>query len=296
MVHQTINTSMAPAPSASSKISSMCVYLRSGKTVIAGALPWRSGGPFLLRAGLVLWLAACAVKAPVKPVLPPGESAPVTRSPVDASGRALPPSSPLEPKRSQLVPVPWSDLPGWENESMAQVWALLISNCERPGPVMAVACPPIRRLALAEDAEQRQWLMQNLQAHRVQSLEGEAGGLLTAYFEPVIDARRVPGQGFSVPLYRLPAGLKPGQAWFTRQEIDTLPAAQAALHGREIAWIADPVDAMVLHIQGSGRLRITEADGRVRMVRVGFAASNEHPYQSIGRWLLDKNEKRITSH
>jgi membrane-bound lytic murein transglycosylase A len=214
---------------------------------------------------------------------------------VDASGRALPPSSPLEPKRSQLVPVPWSDLPGWENESMAEVWALLISNCERPGPVMAAACPPIRRLALAEDAEQRQWLMQNLQAHRVQSLEGEASGLLTAYFEPVIDARRLPGQGFSVPLYRLPAGLKPGQAWFTRQEIDTLPAAQAALHGREIAWIADPVDAMVLHIQGSGRLRITEGDGRVHMVRVGFAASNEHPYQSIGRWLLDKNETKDAS-
>ena len=74
-----------------------------------------------------------------------------------------------------------------------------------------------------------------------------------------------------------------------------MQTAQAALHGREIAWLADPIDAMVLHIQGSGRLRITESDGRIRTVRVGFAASNEQPYQSIGRWLLDKGDIKDAS-
>ena len=41
-----------------------------------------------------------------------------------------------------------------------------------------------------------------------------------------------------------------------------MPAARAALRGREIAYVADPLDALVLQIQGSGRLRITEPDGR----------------------------------
>ncbi len=298
MVHQTINTSMAPALKASSKISSMCVFLRSCGTVIAAARSRCFAGlPRLWHAGLVLWLTACAVKGPHKPVAAPGESVPVIRSPVDANGRPLPPQENAsgEPRRSQLLPVPWSDLPGWEKESMAEVWSVLLGNCERPGTVMAEVCPHIRRLALADDSEQRLWLMHNLQAHRVLSLDGEANGLLTAYYEPVMEARRVPGNGFSVPLYRPPAGLKTGQPWFTRQEIDTQQTAQAALHGREIAWLADPVDAMVLHIQGSGRLRITEGDGRVRVVRVGFAASNEHPYQSIGRWLLDNNEIKDAS-
>ena len=74
-----------------------------------------------------------------------------------------------------------------------------------------------------------------------------------------------------------------------------MPQAQAALRGREIAWLADPIDALVLQIQGSGRLRITEADGQVRMVRVAFAGSNEQPYQSVGRWLLDQNETKDAS-
>ena len=34
-----------------------------------------------------------------------------------------------------------------------------------------------------------------------------------------------------------------------------------ALAGREIAWVADPIDAMSLHIQGSGRLDLTDRNG-----------------------------------
>lgn len=198
-------------------------------------------------------------------------------------------------KRSRLVAVEWRDLPGWDKESMPEVWPVLLGNCERPMGLLAALCPQVMRLTLASDQEQREWLMQTLQPHRIESLDGQAGGLLTGYYEPVLEARKIPGNGFSVPVYRPPAGLKSGQPWYTRQEIESQQAAQAALHGREIAWLADPVDAMVLHIQGSGRLRITEVDGRVRMVRVAFAASNEQPYQSIGRWLLDNGETKDAS-
>ena len=178
---------------------------------------------------------------------------------------------------------------------MPEVWPVLLGNCERPMGLLAALCPQVMRLTLASDQEQREWLMQTLQPHRIESLDGQAGGLLTGYYEPVLEARKIPGNGFSVPVYRPPAGLKSGLPWYTRQEIESQQAAQAALHGREIAWLTDPVDAMVLHIQGSGRLRITELDGRVRTVRVAFAASNEQPYQSIGRWLLDNGETKDAS-
>ena len=59
-----------------------------------------------------------------------------------------------------------------------------------------------------------------------------------------------------------------------------MPEARAALRGHEIAWLADPLDALVLQIQGSGRVRITEPDGSQRLVRLAYAASNEHPYRS----------------
>ena len=69
-----------------------------------------------------------------------------------------------------------------------------------------------------------------------------------------------------------------------------MPAAQAALKGREIAWVEDPLDALVLQIQGSGRLQITEPDGRQRLVRLAFAGHNDQPYKSVGRWLIQQGE------
>jgi len=48
----------------------------------------------------------------------------------------------------------------------------------------------------------------------------------------------------------------------------------------------------MLQIQGSGRVRITEADGSQRMVRLAFAGTNEQPYRSVGSWLLQQGAIR----
>jgi membrane-bound lytic murein transglycosylase A len=78
--------------------------------------------------------------------------------------------------------------------------------------------------------------------------------------------------------------------FWTRQQLDTLPAAAATLRGHEIAWVADPMDALLLQIQGSGRLRFAAPDGRQQTVRLAFAAHNDQPYKSVGRWLIERGE------
>jgi membrane-bound lytic murein transglycosylase A len=52
---------------------------------------------------------------------------------------------------------------------------------------------------------------------------------------------------------------------------------------------------LILQIQGSGRLNITEPDGRQRQVRLAFAGHNGQPYRSVGRWLLDQRAIRDAS-
>jgi membrane-bound lytic murein transglycosylase A len=150
----------------------------------------------------------------------------------------------------------------------------------------------VQQLAAQTTTVQRDWLIKTFQPYRVETLTGNAApstGLLTAYYEPIFEATRSTKPGFDMPLYSVPSNLKSKSPWFSREEILKLPAAQAALKGKEIAYIADPVDAMVLHIQGSGRLWLTHADGSRRQIRLAFAGTNDHPYQSIGRWLLDQN-------
>ena len=182
----------------------------------------------------------------------------------------------------------WAELPGFAGDTLFDAWNAWLKSCERPGPVFAPLCGEVRRLSIASADEQRAWLRQRLQPYRVEPLNGSADGLLTGYYEPLLEASRQPSASHTVPLYRPPATLATRRPWYTRQEIDTLPEARAALRGREIAYLADPLDALVLQIQGSGRVRITEADGSQRLVRLAYAGTNDQPYKSVGRWLLDE--------
>ena len=210
----------------------------------------------------------------------------------DDSG-ALP--GPILQAKSRWTPVRWAELPGWGEDPLHEAWNAWLKSCERPGPVFAPLCSEVRRLSIGTMEEQRAWLMARLQPYRVDALSGGAEGLLTAYFEPVLEGSRTASAGFSVPLYQPPLGLAQRKPWYTRQEIDTLPQVQAALKGREIAFLADPIDALILQIQGSGRMRMTQPDGTQTMVRLAYAGSNEQPYKSVGRWLLDQGAVRDAS-
>jgi membrane-bound lytic murein transglycosylase A len=263
--------------------------------------------------GLIVgMLAACGI-APLQPPAtpsapPPGTPPQTTPLPqwTPASPTAPPPSSftlppdtaPLPPPivqgKSRWVPVRWAELPGLAEDPLHEAWNAWLKSCEKPGPTFGPLCGEVRRLSIGTLDEQRAWLFTRLQAYRVEPLQADPGGtqgLLTSYYEPVLDASRSANADFKVPLYQPPiaaAGLALRKPWYTRQEIDTLPQAQAALKGREIAFLADPVDALVLQIQGSGRVRITQPDGTKALVRLTYAASNEQPYKSVGRWLIDQ--------
>ena len=194
--------------------------------------------------------------------------------------------------KSRWQPVRYSELPGFEDDALHEAWNAWLKSCERPPAAFVPLCPEIRRLSIATPDEQRAWMRQRLQPYRIEPLQAGADGLLTGYFEPLLDASRVPTPSQTVPLYRVPASLAGRKPWYTRQEIDTSAEARATLRGREIAYVADPLDAMMLQIQGSGRIRMTEADGSQRLVRLAFAATNDQPYRSIGSWLLQQGAVR----
>jgi len=272
-----MNTSISKAPKASSKSKTMSIYSRLAKTL-------------LIICGSV-WLASCALNTP----LPPWPaSLPEAAAPPSAPAVSTPPGAGAwQASKSRWVPVPWSDLPGFDKDNLFEAWNAWIKSCERPGPAFAPLCSDVRRLSIGSADEQRAWMVERLQPLRVESLSGVADGQLTSYFEPVIRASRQQSAAFNVPLYQAPATMRRGQPWFSRQDIETLPEAQAALQGLEIAWLEDPIDALLLHIQGSGRLQLTQADGSLRTVRVAFAGSNEQPYRSVNAWLQEQGVSKL---
>jgi membrane-bound lytic murein transglycosylase A len=138
--------------------------------------------------------------------------------------------------------------------------------------------------------------------------------LLTGYFEPIFEGSLEPGGEYFHPLYTRPPDLveaaaetMPAEApskkrvfriedgreipYYSRGEIDT----DGVLQGKdlELVWLKDPWERFVLHIQGSGQIRLPDGS----TLRVGYAASNGRPYRPIGRYLIDQGfleEKNIS--
>ncbi|MEY2918721.1 MAG: hypothetical protein RL261_26 [Pseudomonadota bacterium] len=200
------------------------------------------------------------------------------------------PGASLTREGARWVPVAWQDLPGWKADDVQAAWPALLLSCQRSTPSWTALCAAAQHEQPDNDSEMRAWLVRNLQPYRIESLDGSVAGLITGYYEPSIDARRRPGGQYRVALHTPPADLSSRRPYWTREQLQTLPQAQASLRGHEIAYVANPLDALVLQIQGSGRLRVTEPDGRVRTVRLAYAGHNDQPYRSVGRWLIDQGE------
>ncbi len=70
--------------------------------------------------------------------------------------------------------------------------------------------------------------------------------------------------------------------YYNRAELET----GSALRGHEIVWVDNALDAFLLQVQGSGRVQLTTGE----TIRLQYADQNGYPYQSIGRYLVDKGE------
>lgn len=266
---------MSKAPSASS--SNKTMGYRNNSRAPLGRWTW------LLIVGSLSACTSVPLGAPdARPA--PTPSGPVLGALAPDDSTPLP--APLTRAKSLWLPVRWSELPGWGTDTLHEAWNAWLRSCEKPAPTVGALCADVRRLSIAGAAEQQAFMQSRLQPYRVQATNGEAQGLLTGYYEPTLVARRTADAQHTHPLHSPPAGLRAGTPWFSRQDIATHPQAQAALRGREIAWLSDPIDLMLLHIQGSGRLLIQNEQGQtVQTVRVAFAGTNNLPYRSINLWL-----------
>nr|WP_102224131.1 murein transglycosylase A [Acidimangrovimonas sediminis] len=168
----------------------------------------------------------------------------------------------------------FSQLRGWGKDDLAPALAAFAETCARlPGPDWGEACDAAR----STDPDDARSFFET--QFRPVVVGNPKTALFTGYYEPELTASAVRTAKYRFPIYRRPPEMIPGRRWFSRAEIEDRHILQG--RGLEIAWLSNPVDVFFLQVQGSGRLLLT--DGRV--MRVGFAAKNGHPYRSIGKEL-----------
>jgi membrane-bound lytic murein transglycosylase A len=224
---------------------------------------------------------------------------------------------PLNISDTQLEPITWSKVDGWEADNHSAAFKTFMTSCRpflaapqsvdvRPiyGGLMH-ACQRAVNLKTPTAAQARKYFEESFRPVRIAKL-GEETGLLTGYYEPIVDGSRFPSPEFSVPLYRRPPdmlidgrqpppGVFPNRATVGRRNADNqivpyydrLAIEEGALDGQrlEICWIRDPFDAMSIQIQGSARIRLEDGT----LLRLNYDGHNGLGYTAVGRILIERN-------
>lgn len=231
--------------------------------------------------------------------------------------RGAPVTNAATTESTRFEPVAFTDLPGWEADDHLAALKAFLASCPRikaaakagnkagaiaiPATLLS-ACDEAAKLpAPVTKAAARAFFERTFTPHRV--IHASPQGLLTGYYEPVLEGSRGKTDRFATPIYRRPPdlvnlvheaqrGAKADQLtharkttsgtepYSTRAEIE---AGALAGHNLELMYLADPVDTFFMHIQGSGRIRLDDGS----TVRVHYDGKNGHPYTSIGRYLID---------
>ena len=152
----------------------------------------------------------------------------------------------------------------------------------------------------------RQFFEHYFKPYQVLNSNGGSDGLITGYYEPLLKGSRKSSNRYRFPLYTVPKellivdlskvypelqglrlrGRLKGRRiipYYSRAEIE---ADSSHLQGYELLWVEDAVELFFLQIQGSGRIEMENGE----IVRVGYQDQNGHPYQSIGKLLVERGE------
>ncbi|MFA5901751.1 MAG: MltA domain-containing protein [Hyphomicrobium sp.] len=251
-------------------------------------------------------------KTPASSMSKKGSSKPPTTTPSVADASA-----------PRLERASFADLPGWASDDhLAALKTFLkscdavarmarkssggtsVSQCRVPIGELANACRAAQDLKRPTKASAKAFFESQFVPHRV--VQDEPKGLLTGYYEPVMEGSRTPQGKFQTPIYKRPSDLvnvvaeadrASKQTGFTHlrqvSATETAPfptraeIEQGALAGKglELLYLEDPVEVFFMHIQGSGRIHLT--DGTT--VRINYDGKNGYPFTSIGRYLINNN-------
>jgi membrane-bound lytic murein transglycosylase A len=106
----------------------------------------------------------------------------------------------------------------------------------------------------------------------------------TSYYSPDMHGSRFPTERFKRAIYSLPSAPHDN---YTRVEIDYKGALQGK--GLELFYVEESFyDLYLLHVQGGGRINISNPDGTKEVKYLSYAGKNRQPFKMVYHYMLSK--------
>lgn len=220
--------------------------------------------------------------------------------------------SPPETAKAVLRAAAYAAIPGWRDDSLVAAWPAFVAGCaallaqSTDASIWRESCDAAAGVDARSDPAVRAFFDAHFTPYQVTGADGRDSGVVTGYYEPLLQGSRQRSDRYRFPLYAVPddllvvdlgelfpelkdkrvRGRLEGRRvvpYWPRADID---AGYAPLASKELVWVDDAVDAFFLQIQGSGRVQLAEGG----VLRVGYADQNGQPFRSIGRLLVERGE------
>ena len=256
-------------------------------------------------------LAGCATPSPApQPAAPaPRLSAGTPVSP--ACPAPVETGSPLaenlaRPSPGHLVRTDFSQLPQWDQGISPATWNAFLKSCTRLSQNSPWSSPCQQAAALGpfDALTMRRFFERSFDPWQILNPDESSQGLITGYYEPLLQGSLTRTAVYRFPLYGPPPylltidlgdlapdlkgrhlrGRLEGNRvvpYFSRAEIDL---KDGPLTGHELLWVDNPVKLFFLQIQGSGVIQLRDG----RRLHVGYADQNGHPFRCIARYLIEQ--------
>ncbi len=221
------------------------------------------------------------------------EPAPVAASAAPGAPPTIPqaqaPSTPAPPagtafstRHARFTPAAWHELPGWSSEPAAEALQAFRRGCTalEKRKVWNDLCARARQADSRSTAPARAFFEREFELYRVQEADRSDTGVITGYFEPLLNGSRRRSGAFVHPVHGVPADL----LYLDARKLRSAPGGgprYARVAGREVVPVPSgglsPADAArqglyVLDLGGAA------ADVRDRRVRVRIDGWRIAPY------------------
>lgn len=231
-----------------------------------------------------------------------------TPAPDQPTETVTPPPPEKPAKKSIHKHAQWSALTDWANDDLLPAWQAFLKSCTvlSKQSLWQETCRAATSLQKPTNAALKNFFESYFIPYQVINIDNSEEGLVTGYYEPLLKGSRKPSKRYRHPIYAAPnellaidlgatypelkdlrlRGRLNGRKivpYYTRAEIMNNPSI---LNGYEFLWVEDEVELFFLHVQGSGRIVFDNGE----VIKIGFADQNGHPYNSIGKVLVQRGE------
>jgi membrane-bound lytic murein transglycosylase A len=198
--------------------------------------------------------------------------------------------------QGNLAKANWNELEGFQNDDLEKAFDVFKQGCQKSknNALLKESCKKAN-----EYQNGLAFFKENFVPHKLYDDAHKDEGLITGYYEPLLQGSRTKSKTYQYPVFKQPKDLIAVDLTSVYPELskyrlrgkivgnklvpyDARATMKEDEHKEIIRYVDNKVDLFFLHIQGSGRIQLDTGE----IINVGFADQNGRLYNSVGKKMI----------